>query len=308
MEAYDNPNTGVCSEKWVANCLEQLDAVASPAGHGIWHLSNPEDDKTRTTVSLDSGWITVERKPPGCQVTRLASTMEPVWRFLDPRSSLSPGFRAVLPAGGTELRIRTEIPLGLKPGDAPALLARWIDEVVHANSWHALDLENAATGLCAGFPKAPFETAEADISELCAQAGWSTRVRNTPGEVAVALPTRDGGICHAMAVSEDGVVRLHVDLGILGNEEGTPACQAAVAVALLLTAGAVRLLRSTATRSDGYVTAGLEVCLPHPVGIEMLNYALSTLAFAHQQLVFELDAMASDQALASAYLSMQGVR
>ena len=124
----------------------------------------------------------------------------------------------------------------------------------------------------------------------------------------VALPTRDGGVCHAMAVLEDGAIVLRVDLGILGNKEGTPACQSAVAVALLLTAGSVRLLRSTATRSEGYVAAGLEVCLQPPVSVETLNYALSALAFAHQQLVFELDAMASDQTLASAYLSMQGVR
>ena len=211
--------TSSTSEEWIVGYLEQLNAEASPAGHGIWHLSNTADDKTGTTVALDSGWLTVEWKLPGCQVTRLASTMESVWGFLDPRSSLLPGFKAVLPAGGTELWIRTEIPLGLKPGSDPALLAQWIDAACSASEWRALGVENIATGFCAGFSEGPFETAQVNISELCAQAGWSAIVRSTPGEVVVALPTRDGGVCHAMAVLEDGAIVLRVDLGILGNRE-----------------------------------------------------------------------------------------
>ena len=85
----------------------------------------------------------------------------------------------------------------------------------------------------------------------------------------------------------------------------TPACLAAVAVALLRIAGSVRLVQATLSRGDEGVAAALDVRAQLPLGPEEIDQALSCLTVARQQVAAEIDALAGDEVLAGTYLAFQ---
>jgi len=305
MGSFASPSPGPRAEEWVGECLERLDGRVTRVGPGQWRLARPGEDKARATVAVDRGWLVVERPVPGCRITRLPRTTRWSWRLLDPGVSLASGARAVLPPGETDARIRAERPMVSPRHDDPEVLARWIGTACAGAASYAGGARTTAMNIDAD---ESCGTNRVDIPELCELAGWSATVRSASGEAVVALPARDGDVCHATATTGDGALNLHVALGVAGDAETTPLCQAAVALALLRAAGSVRLVRSTATRHDGHIAAALEVRLQPPVGIETLNHALSALAFAHQQIASELEALAGDDSLAGAYLALQGAR
>jgi hypothetical protein len=139
-------------------------------------------------------------------------------------------------------------------------------------------------------------------------AGWKARARGI--DVVVALPTRDGGACHALAQVEGEALSIGFEIELLpaGDGEVAPLCRTAVAVALLRTAGSVRLVRASLRRAGVDLVAGCDVSLPLPLQSADLHQALSALAVAHRQVAFELELLAGDAALAAAYLAAQGGR
>jgi hypothetical protein len=147
-----------------------------------------------------------------------------------------------------------------------------------------------------------------NIPALCELAGWSTSSRRTSNDTLVPLPARNGGAGHAIATMTGTAVQFRTALELTPTNEMTPACLAAVAVALLRIAGSVRLVRATLARVDGGVAAALDVRAQLPLGPESIDQALSCLALARQQVAAEIDALAGDEVLASAYLAFQESR
>jgi hypothetical protein len=147
-----------------------------------------------------------------------------------------------------------------------------------------------------------------DLQALCELADWPATPRGGPGEVAVALPGRGGATCHAVVSVQGTRVRFQVTLEVCAEEDVSPAGRAAIALALLHLVAGVRLVRATATRLDERIAAHLEVDLELPLEPELAGHALSALAVAHQHVAAELGVLASDRALARAYLTVQGLR
>lgn len=305
MEAFATSDPGFHADALISGCLDCLDGRVTKAGPTSWRLTLPGEGKAPTTFTLHPNWIVVERTLSGCRVTRRARTTTKAWRLLDPKLPLPSGARAVLPAGETKARIRAERPLLQTPREDPAALVWWINLACADAASCDGGAQTTASRFDSESVQEPSGTTQVNVSELCSLAGWSVTPRIGSDDVVVALPARDGGVCHALATLEGSAVRFRVDLGIVGDAATTPACQAAMVVTLLRTAGSVRLVRSTAACNDGRVSAALQVCVPIPVSSESLNQALPALAFAHQQVAKELDALARDDALAHTYLALQ---
>jgi hypothetical protein len=296
-------------EERYGECLSRFGDAVMPAGCGRWSLTRSGDQAAPTTVVVDQGWLVVEQTCSDYRLARIDDIQRWSSQLLDTGRGLPSGARPVLPADDDRVRMRAEHALRPRPSDAENDdLWRWVESA-------CADL---ASGPVAGSPPAAAEDAHnphgradadhTDIPALCALAGWPASARGASDETLVALPARDGGVCHAIASVEDAAVRFRTALEISAASETTAAGLAAVAVALLRVAGSVRLIRSTLTQVDRGIAATLEVHMPPPLGPQTLDDALSSLAVAHSQVAAEIDALAGSDALAIAYLALQGAR
>jgi hypothetical protein len=228
-----------------------------------------------------------------------------IWSLLKADIYSVTGTRAVLPVADNQVMIRAETPLSTHLPDESERLVQWFESVsTELNNWFSA---RSDAGARVQLQQTPATVTEIDIPALCDMAGWSASVRSRSGETTVAVHVRDNAVCQAMVTQQSGFVQFWMPLEMAGGGELTPASQFAVAIALLRLAGEVRLVRTTALRVNGCLSAALDVRLPTPVSSELINHALSALALAHRQIAQELDALASDDFLASAYLAMQGV-
>ena len=143
---------------------------------------------------------------------------------------------------------------------------------------------------------------------LCEQAAWPAIPRGTTGDAVVELPSRNGAVCHAIVSALADGARFRVALALADGVCTTASCRAALDVALLRTAGAVRMVRATVTRTTEGFDVGIEVRVDGAPDATAFGHCLSALAVAHQHIAEEIDALASEGSLASAYLTVQGVR
>ena len=291
----------------IGECLNRFGDALMPAGSGRWQITRPGDGAAPTTVVVDQDWLVVEQSFCDCRLARVDDVQRWGWQLLDAERNLPSGARPILPAEEDLVRMRAErsLPPRLSGGEDDELW-RWIESAC----------VDVAHGPVAGLPPAAPEDAHTargreqavhlDLPALCEVAGWAATSRGASGESLVALPSRNGDVCHAMASVAGALVRFRIALEISAAAETTPASLAAVAVALLRVAGSVRLIRSTLTQVDGKIGAALEVHMQAPIGPRAVDDALSSLAVAHRQVAAELDALAGSDALAIAYLALQG--
>jgi len=296
-------------EERIGECLKRFGEAVRPAGCGRWWITRSGDEAAPTTVVVDQGWLVVEQTFCDYRLARVDDIERWSWQLLDPERILPSGARPVLPAEDDRVRMRAERSLPEQPSDGvDDDLCRWIESAC----------ADVAVGPVVALPTAAAEDAHnsrgrdeaghLDISALCELAGWPATGRGASNETRVALPTRDGGLCHGIVSVEDAAVSFRTALEISAAGETMPAGLAAVAVALLRVAGSVRLIRSTLTQVDGGIAATLDVHIQPPLAPQTLDDALSSLTVAHQQVAAELDALAGSDALAVAYLALQGAR
>ena len=300
--------------------LEGLRRVAgqfSPSGPGRWQFSAVDQGQACATLAIDGNWLSVERALPGFRLTRVALTRRWGWRALDECVDLPAGVRAVLAAPDMCVRIRAERLLSAQRGDDPQHLGEWIRAAFLAASAFKIGARNvggtnpgngAGNRLGNGAGEDAGEGTEVDIPALCEQAGWPVTPRGVTADTVVALPGRDGTRCHAVVLRVADGLRLRVALVPVAGGLASPSCQAAATLALLRTAAHVRLVRASAARTEHGINTALEIRVDPPLDPQLLSHAFAALAVAHQQVTNELTVLASNTALASAYLSVQGVR
>ena len=309
MQGFAAHATVMPIEERVGECLTRFGDALVPVARGRWRITRPGDGAAPTTVVVDQGWLVVEQTFSDCRLARVGDVERWGRRLLDAARKLPSGARPVLPADNDRVQMRAERSLPPRPGDGEDHdLWRWIESAC----------ADVANGPVAAVPTAADEDAQnrrardeavrSDIPALCELAGWPATPRGACDETLVALPTRDGDLCHAIASVAGAAVRFRIALEISGAGETTPASLAAVAVALLRVAGSVRLIRSTLTQVDGKIAATLDVHMHPPLGPETVDDALSTLSVAHQLVAAELAALAGSDSLAIAYLALQGAR
>lgn len=335
------------TEQRVGEYLKRFGDAVTPIGSGRWRINHDGDGQTHIEVVVDEGWLVVEQALSDCRLARDGDVQEWSWRLLGASLERPSGARPVLaeqddppwPRTGSDRarprpannlsRMRAERFVASRPADSrDDDLCRWIAlacadvaavsagalPAAIVNALPAAMVDEAHTGPgCdeAIHPDIPALHKLADCSNipaLCELAGWSTSSRRTSNDTLVPLPARNGGAGHAIATMTGTAVQFRTALELTPTNEMTPACLAAVAVALLRIAGSVRLVRATLARVDGGVAAALDVRAQLPLGPESIDQALSCLALARQQVAAEIDALAGDEVLASAYLAFQESR
>lgn len=294
-------------EKRIAESLAHLQGRVIQIDQARWRWRLHGESKARTTIVHDRGWVVVERPLAGYSLNPRGRVMRWIWGVLDPEMPLAAGARIVLPVGENRAQIRTETPLSPVYRDGPEQLARWIENACAAASNWTRRARSGTVDLRVGQHSESTDVTAVDIPALCELTGWSSSVRQISGKTMVMLPAREGGVCHAVVTQEGSTLRFRLALEVEADGEVTPASQLAAAIALLRLAGGVRLVKVSATRTDGAMSAALEVQVQTPIDAEWLNHTLSALALAHQQIAEELEALVSDDVLASAYLRLQYV-
>lgn len=306
METFMVSSQGSHTEAMIGECLGQLKGRLTRTDSGKWRFTPEGADETPVLIGLDQDWLVVEQVLSDGDVSCIESSMPRVWTLLNPPIPMLSSARAMLSATGLEVRVRADIPIPRKYDDAVGQLPRWV-AMACAELAFLTDAE-VATAVHPEARETGGSTASLlqDIRDLCDQAGWSAAVRDNSGQVAIRLPDRGGGHSIALATPCRDGVGIQVDLGVVAGEGTSFACRAAAAVLLLRTAGNVRLVRARTDSDKQDTKAFLEVCLQSPVEAGMMDQALSALTCAYQQVGLELEALAGDQALANAYLALQG--
>jgi hypothetical protein len=149
-------------------------------------------------------------------------------------------------------------------------------------------------------------TAMADIQRACREGGWPCLVTNDSARIDLAI---DAGVFAATlessAAGDDRVIVHLADLSPF-----PPVSQRAAAALLLVTSGAVRLVKATIRQRAGVAAATLVSPLvayrDEPID-RALDLALSALAAACQICAREVRAL-EDESLALAYLDLWKVR
>ena len=296
-------------EQRIGECLKRFGDAVRPAGCGRWWITRSGDEAAPTTVVVDQGWLVVEQTFCDYRLARVDDIARWSWQLLDPERTRPSGARPVLSAEDDRVRMRAERSLPKRPSDGvDDDLWRWIETACADVAVGPVATLPTVAAEAAHDPRGRDEAGHLDISALCELAGWPGTARGASNETRVPLPTRDGDLRHGIVSVEDAVVSFRTALEISATGKTTPAGLAAVAVALLRVAGSVRLIRSTLTQVDGGIAATLDVRAQPPLAPQTLDDALSSLAVAHQQVAAELDALAGSDALAVAYLALQGAR
>jgi len=305
MAATNRTPIGCLNIDLVRENVARLGGDLSEIGDGYWSYKNPRGRTVRATIRIEQNWVVMESPLAGSNLSHHARMRRRIWSLLKADIYSVTGTRAVLPVADNQVMIRAETPLSTHLPDESERLVQWFESVsTELNNWFSA---RSDAGARVQLQQTPATVTEIDIPALCDMAGWSASVRSRSGETTVAVHVRDNAVCQAMVTQQSGFVQFWMPLEMAGGGELTPASQFAVAIALLRLAGEVRLVRTTALRVNGCLSAALDVRLPTPVSSELINHALSALALAHRQIAQELDALASDDFLASAYLAMQGV-
>jgi len=303
MSAAAIGQPGRALEGQIEACLRRTGDRLTRQGASCWRLTRGPAGRSPTVVRVVDDWLVVERALPGCRLARRADVRRWEQRLLGGPAGAASVARAVLTPGSTRVRLRAERALPSARQRDEEALWRWLERAVGAvaaDPSGASDDRDATTA-----PAAP----EPDVAEICALAGWPAAGHSVPGEASVPLPDRGGAPAKAMVGVHGSRARFRVETAIEGDEVSTPASRAAVAVALLRVAGGVRLVRASARGIDAPGGAAvLEVNLELPLEPEQTGHALSALTVAHRQIAAEIDALARDDALARAYLTVQGLR
>lgn len=141
------------------------------------------------------------------------------------------------------------------------------------------------------------------LLSLCRAGGWDAVVRGET--LAAALGASGGPPTSALIVPMDlnGGARVSVELESLANL--TPASRAAIALFLLSTTCALRLVRSQVVETGKSCGIRLEVEIPGPVTTADLGGALGALSVGFQTCAAEVSALA-EVSLAMDYLRIRG--
>jgi hypothetical protein len=295
------------TEQRLGECLNRFGDALTLAGSGRWWITRPGDG-TRTAVIVHQDWLIVEQALSGLSLTRTADTQRWSRQLLDAGRSLPSGARPVLSADDDLVRMRAERSLSPLLNNEVDDLWHWIESACTdvADGPDAMPATTAAED--AHEPRGRDGTDQSEIAALCELAGWPASARSTSNETVIPLPARNGDVCHAIATAAGSAIRFRTALELESANEMTPACRAAVTVALLRVAGSVRLIRSTLTRVGENIGATFDAHVQLPLGPETVGDALSSLTVARHQIAAELDALAGNDSLAIAYLALQGAR
>ncbi len=306
METFAISSQGSHSEAMIGECLDRLQGRLSRIDFGKWSFVPRDADGTSLSIRMDPDWLVIEQALSDGDISCIESSMPRVRALLNPPFPMLSGARAMLSDMGLEVRVRADLPIPHKHEDAAGQLPQWVGRACAELAFLADGEAAAVAHPEAGEAEESAVSLRQEIRDLCDQAGWSAVVRDTSGQVAITLPNREGGHCIALATPHRDGVSIQVELGVIAGKGTSAACRAAAAVLLLRTAGIVRLVRARADSDRQETRAFLEVCLQSPVEVGLVDQALSALACAHQQVGFELEALARDHALANAYLALQG--
>lgn len=308
MPGFATSHSVVPIEERVGEWLKAFDDAVMPAGFGRWWITRTGDGAARTMVAVDRDWLVVEQTLRDYQLACIDDVQRWGPRLLDAALDRPSGVRPVLSAGDNLPRMRAERCLPPRPSDDDDDFWRWLESACADAAAGSVGEPSTTAANDVHNPPERDEAIHADIPTLCELADWPARPRGDTDETLVDLPTRDGRICHAIAAVEGAAARIRVALELETKGETSSACLSAIVVALLRVAGTVRLVRATLSHADASLAAVLDVRMQPPFGPETLNHALSSLAVGRQQVAAELDVLAGDEALARAYLALQGVR
>jgi hypothetical protein len=328
-------NASACSritatEERIGACLKLFGDAVVPESPGRWQIKNANDYQSAMTVEVDQEWLIVERSLVEYPLTVSDDVRKWIWQLLDPARDMPSGARPVLVGEDGLARIRAERFIAPQSGDNNDRdLRDWIklacsdvaDATIHVLPPAVDDDSHNRTGGKIGVKThgakpdsvkpdvaIPHVAIQSDIAMICTLAGWPASTRNASNETVVPLPERNGGACHAIGTLTGTTVRFQTALDPVPTDDTSSACLVAIAIALLRVAGIVRLVRPTLTRAQGQIAAGFDVVTQAPPVPEQVDHALSSLTLARRQVAAECAVLATDETLATTYLTYQGLR
>jgi hypothetical protein len=238
------------------------------------------------TLQREDGWLLFTAEAPAAASRRC----DPL-RLLAWSGTLSGGCKFARSAAGAELSVHAELPAFAESPERVAAIEAGFAEAA------------ARIGLAASAPAWPAEIpAEPPqpLATLCREAGWPFEER-ADGSIAVDLGVPGA---YVQALVDALADRIRIDAELADVPEAKGPCRTALAELLLRANGAFRMVRAvlgTASR------AVLEVALPPTAGAAELAEALAALAVAARGCALEARLVATDEALAQAFLERSGM-
>lgn len=228
-------------------------------------------------IALENEWLRLDAP--------IAPPAPDLWSLLQRNATLPAGLKfAVGDAGDPPVLLRAEIGLEDEVDPTGRVLDACTAIKTVAHVWDNTDEPESDVD---GHAVAP-----AGVAALCNDTGWPLVERDGQSHVELDVPgaffqarvdaTRDGGIVAALPVGAGSVA---------------PPMRAAVALLLLRTSRAVRLVRAAAD-----TTARFEVALAAPVPVAALAHAFAALSVACRMAGREAAVLSRDEAIAHAYL------
>jgi hypothetical protein len=218
------------------------------------------------------------------------------WSYLEATGRFAGGAKLTRPTGASSLRLRAELPLPSRRSLGPAL---------HALRRGLLDAHSYGQSGVLPAPTLP-ASSEVDASPsevlagLCGEAGWSFEPRQQGGVVELEVGERfEQARLESLA---GGGLMVTAELACCpAGEEPLASAQAHC---LMRAAGFFRLVRAAAMRrEDGGWQPRYEICLPAGAKAGELHEALSALSVACLYSAEELRVLATEPAVAAAYLA-----
>ena len=261
-------------EVLVAECLSTHGRGLRQIGWGHWELALPPDEVHRAIARIQEDWLLLE-VPLLSGQARQASRQALEFELLNRNAQLAGLAKFARESSDGGISVHAEIPLA-----AGFDVQRAIERSLHGLGTALINSNRSPhQAMSAGPEPVASESAlSAEAKANCEEAGWATQDHDG-GRLSITLDTR-GEYYQAVfdPCSIIGGHRLLVELA--AAEAYSPVCQRPLAVLLLTTTRAVRMVRAIAGQRDARTTLGLEVSLMDSVGATALDCSLSALSVA----------------------------
>ncbi len=277
----------------VGTALARIAEDTVQVGEGRWSFAVVDGTYRKASARIEDGWLMLGATLGG------AVFGGGEWTLLEWNADLAGGARIALRPARHDLGVRAEIAL-----EAGVDVERRILEA-HAGLSEAssrMHYHAAAKRVATSRPPVAVTDATEDLAALCRDSGWVARARDAgrldvdldvPGAVHQAVVERraDGAVVMATPI---------LDTALTGVQAASVTCRRALALLLLRTCGAVRIVRAVATVDDA-VPARLEVVHRRPT-VPELGDAFAALSIACRLAAAEAAVLWHDETAASSYL------
>jgi hypothetical protein len=264
--------------------LDKCSGELEPDGPWRWQCAVENGTRLPIAASLDDGFLRLVCRPDGIRWHRAG-----LERALLRNSTLGGSVKIAFDTAGRSFNLTTDIVVL----EEKQLVDRFRLAIDGFHSGHHLLRLPAPRQSC----PTPEDPAGNRLGELLRGASWPVTERG-PNEYSVELDAASAPPAR-IRLSECGVL-VGVELARAG--EAAKASRRALALFLLTTSSALRLVRSYAEAVEGGFVYGMQVNLPAEPEAEEIDHALAALSVAYRACALEADVLLNE-ATARCYLA-----